>query len=118
ARVLMNPERGGRLARALVQKLPRELRGQIEKVVSPAMGGIIIGHEVGRALDVDAIFVERPTGVFELVAGLLLAIDPILDMGRTAVNVAGQVLVGVIVAKREGILDESAYYGEGELVAA
>jgi Na+/H+-dicarboxylate symporter len=44
-------------------------------------------------------------------AGLLLAIDPILDMGRTAVNVAGQVLVGVIVAKREGILDESAYYG-------
>lgn len=49
--------------------------------------------------------------------GLLLAIDPILDMGRTAVNVAGQVLVGVIVAKREGILDEAAYYGEGELVA-
>ena len=44
--------------------------------------------------------------------GLLLAIDPILDMGRTAVNVAGQVLVGTIVAKREGILDETAYYGE------
>ncbi len=38
--------------------------------------------------------------------GLLLAIDPILDMGRTAVNVAGQVLVPTIVAKREGILDE------------
>lgn len=50
-------------------------------------------------------------------AGLLLAIDPILDMGRTAVNVAGQVLVGVIVAKREGILDEGAYYGEGGAAA-
>ena len=37
--------------------------------------------------------------------GLLLAIDPILDMGRTAVNVAGQALVPTIVAKREGILD-------------
>jgi Na+/H+-dicarboxylate symporter len=37
--------------------------------------------------------------------GLLLAIDPILDMGRTAVNVAGQSLVPTIVAKREGILD-------------
>ncbi|WP_143066888.1 hypothetical protein [Sphingobium sp. YR768] len=36
----------------------------------------------------------------------------ILDIGRTAVNIAGQVLDGVIVAKREGILDESAYYGE------
>lgn len=41
--------------------------------------------------------------------GLLLAIDPILDMGRTAVNVAGQALVPTVVAKRQGILDESRY---------
>jgi Na+/H+-dicarboxylate symporter len=41
--------------------------------------------------------------------GLLLAIDPILDMGRTAINVAGQALVPTIVAKREGILDLSLY---------
>jgi len=42
-------------------------------------------------------------------AGLLLAIDPILDMGRTAVNVAGQALIPTVVAKREGILDLEAY---------
>lgn len=41
--------------------------------------------------------------------GLLLAIDPILDMGRTAVNVAGQTLVPTIVAQREGILDRVQY---------
>ncbi|WP_427016812.1 dicarboxylate/amino acid:cation symporter [Pseudarthrobacter sp. P1] len=41
--------------------------------------------------------------------GLLLAIDPILDMGRTAVNVAGQALVPAIVAKRQGILDLDLY---------
>ena len=41
-------------------------------------------------------------------AGLLLAIDPILDMGRTAVNVAGQMLVPLIVAKREGLLTDDA----------
>ncbi|MEE1650683.1 dicarboxylate/amino acid:cation symporter [Brachybacterium sp. J144] len=41
--------------------------------------------------------------------GLLLAIDPILDMGRTALNVTGQSLVAVIVAKRERILDQRAY---------
>jgi Na+/H+-dicarboxylate symporter len=41
--------------------------------------------------------------------GLLLAIDPILDMGRTAVNVAGQALVPTIVARREGILDVERY---------
>jgi Na+/H+-dicarboxylate symporter len=41
--------------------------------------------------------------------GLLLAVEAILDMGRTAVNVAGQALVPTIVAKREGILDEARY---------
>ena len=41
--------------------------------------------------------------------GLLMAVDPIIDMGRTAVNVAGQALVPAIVAKREGILDEQLY---------
>ncbi|WP_288430361.1 dicarboxylate/amino acid:cation symporter [uncultured Agrobacterium sp.] len=41
--------------------------------------------------------------------GLLLAVDPILDMGRTAVNVAGQALIPTIVAKRQGILDQAAY---------
>ncbi|WP_040692639.1 dicarboxylate/amino acid:cation symporter [Nocardiopsis prasina] len=41
--------------------------------------------------------------------GLLLAVDPILDMGRTATNVAGQALIPAIVAKREGILDVVRY---------
>ncbi|WP_327354206.1 dicarboxylate/amino acid:cation symporter [Streptomyces sp. NBC_01304] len=41
--------------------------------------------------------------------GLLLAIDPILDMMRTATNVAGQALIPVIVAAREKILDKEAY---------
>ena len=43
--------------------------------------------------------------------GLLLAIDPIIDMFRTALNVAGQALVPAIVAKRMGILDEDIYNG-------
>lgn len=72
ARVLMDPARAGRLAVALAAKLPRELRREITKVVSPAMGGIIIGHEMGRALGVEAIFVERPTGTFELRRGFSL----------------------------------------------
>lgn len=41
--------------------------------------------------------------------GLLLAIDPIIDMGRTAVNVTGQALVPLIVSKREGILDKAVF---------
>jgi orotate phosphoribosyltransferase len=73
ARVLMDPMRAARLASALAATLPRELRQQIGKVVSPAMGGVIIGHEMGRALGVEAMFVERPGGTFELRRGFALS---------------------------------------------
>ena len=73
ARVLMDPMRASRLAMALAASLPRDIRQQIGKVVSPAMGGVIIGHEMGRALGVEAMFVERPTGTFEFRRGFALA---------------------------------------------
>ena len=69
ARVLMDPARAERIARALADKLPDQLRREIDLVVSPAMGGVIIGHEMGRALGKPAIFVERPQGTFELRRG-------------------------------------------------
>ncbi|GAA2743180.1 dicarboxylate/amino acid:cation symporter [Kitasatospora cinereorecta] len=51
-------------------------------------------------------------------AGLLIAIDPILDMVRTATNVGGQVVTTLIVAAREGILDRDAYdKPSGDLLA-
>jgi orotate phosphoribosyltransferase len=71
ARVLMDPARGARLAEALSARLPGDLR--IEAVVSPAMGGVIAGHEMARALGVEAMFLERPEGVFELRRGFRLA---------------------------------------------
>lgn len=72
ARVLMDPQRGARLAEALAAQIPADLRAQITAVVSPAMGGVIAGHEMARALGVEAMFVERPTGTFELRRGFRL----------------------------------------------
>ena len=72
ARVLMDGARAERLARALATKLPAELRASIDAVVSPAMGGVIIGHEMGRALGKPAMFVERPEGTFYLRRGFSL----------------------------------------------
>jgi orotate phosphoribosyltransferase len=72
ARVLMNPRRAARLAEAVAANIPAGLRAKITAVVSPAMGGVIAGQEVARALDVDAMFVERPTGTFELRRGFRL----------------------------------------------
>ena len=70
ARVLADPKRGSRLTEALAARLPADLK--IDIVVSPAMGGVIAGHEMGRALGVEAIFLERPEGVFELRRGFRL----------------------------------------------
>jgi orotate phosphoribosyltransferase len=72
ARVLMDPARAERLACALAAKLPKIVADQIDAVVSPAMGGVIIGHEMGRALGRPAMFLERPQGVFELRRGFRL----------------------------------------------
>ena len=73
ARVLMNPARAARLAEAVVAAIPAQVLETVDVVVSPAMGGIIIGHEVGRALGKDALFLERPDGVFHLRRGFALA---------------------------------------------
>ena len=72
ARVLMDPARGARLAQALVANIPGEVKARISAVVSPAMGGVIAGHEMARALGVEAMFLERPEGVFELRRGFRL----------------------------------------------
>jgi orotate phosphoribosyltransferase len=116
ARVLMNAERASRLAIALAQKLPRDLRGKIDLVVSPAMGGLIIGHEMGRALGKDAIFVERPTGTFELRRGFaipagaqVLMVEDVVTTGlssREAMNCV-RALGGEIVAEA-ALVDRSA----------
>ena len=72
ARVLMDGHRAEKLALALADKLAPELRLTVGAVVSPAMGGVIIGHEMGRALGVPAMFVERPDGTFDFRRGFAL----------------------------------------------
>jgi len=72
ARVLMDPARAERLARELASHLPKIVANQVQAVISPAMGGVIIGHEMGRALGKPAMFLERPEGTFELRRGFRL----------------------------------------------
>ena len=107
ARVLMDGARAGRLARALADKLA-DLRGEIDVVVSPAMGGVIIGHEMGRALGVPAMFVERPDGVFHLRRGFAL------DAGARVLMVEDVVTTGL--SSKEAILAIEA--AGGTVVAA
>lgn len=60
AHLLQHPRIAGRLCEALVEKMKAELQGlEIDTVIAPAMGGITIGHEVARSMDVRFIFVEK-----------------------------------------------------------
>jgi len=107
ARVLMDPARAERLARALAAKLPARLREQVDSVVAPAMGGVIIGHEMGRALGRPAMFVERPQGVFELRRGFRL------EPGAKVLMVEDVVTTGL--SSREAI--EAVRAAGGDVIA-
>src|SRR3954449_5625247 len=107
ARVLMEPARAERLAQALAAKIPGELREEIEAVVSPAMGRVIIGHEMGRALGRPALFVERPQGVFELRRGFRI------ERGQRVLMVEDVVTTGL--SSREAI--EAVRAEGGEVIA-
>ncbi len=75
ALVLQHPSHAETLGRNLAGKLQELVPGKpIEMVISPAMGGVIIGHEVGRALGVPAIFTERENGAMTLRRGF--HVDP------------------------------------------
>ena len=107
ARVLMDGARAERLARALAAKLTAGIRGRIDAVVSPAMGGVIIGHEMGRALGKPAMFVERPEGTFELRRGFQL------DPGTRVLMVEDVVTTGL--SSRDAI--EAVRRAGGDVIA-
>ena len=107
ARVLMDGARAERLARALAAKLGAEVRDAIDVVVSPAMGGVIIGHEMGRALGKPAMFLERPDGVFQLRRGF--ALEP----GQKVLMVEDVVTTGL--SSREAI--EAVRAAGGQVIA-
>jgi len=74
AKVLMHPERAAVLCRALADKIIEGLgKDSIDIVVSPAMGGVVVGYEMGRQLGLAAIFTERVDGEFVLRRGFEIA---------------------------------------------
>ncbi|WP_417684291.1 orotate phosphoribosyltransferase [Roseibium sp.] len=66
ARVFMYPDRTEKLCKALAEKVRDANLGQIDYIVSPALGGLIPGYETARHLKVPAMWVEREGGEFRL----------------------------------------------------
>ena len=95
ARVLMNTARAERLARALAARIPDAVKAQAKVVIAPAMGGLICGYELARALGLMSMFVERPSGTFELRRGFRL------DAGTAVILMEDVVTTGL--SSREAI---------------
>ncbi|KAI95501.1 Orotate phosphoribosyltransferase [Rhodomicrobium udaipurense JA643] len=109
ARVLMDAKRAERLCAALAGKIRAAgLADGIDLVVSPAMGGVVVGYEMGRQLGLPAIFFERVDGVFALRRGF--RIEP----GQRCIMVEDVVTTGL--SSRECI--EAAEAAGGTVVAA
>jgi orotate phosphoribosyltransferase len=69
---MMDATRGERLCKALADKLRAKDAGPFDIIASPAMGGVIVGYEMGRQLGIPAIFYERVEGKFGLRRGFTI----------------------------------------------
>jgi len=112
ALVLQYPAYAETLGRALAERL-RELSPTV--VLSPALGGLIIGHEVGRALGVRAIFAERQDGTMTLRRGFSLSPsdrvvvieDVVTTGGSTRETMAVAAAAGATVVGAGAVVDRS-----------
>jgi orotate phosphoribosyltransferase len=93
ARVLMDPLRADRLCRELADKVKQNIGHPIDMVVAPAMGGVVVGYEMGRQLKLPSIFCERVDGEFELRRGFsisqgarILLVEDVVTTGKSSLE--------------------------------
>jgi orotate phosphoribosyltransferase len=99
ALVLQYPQQAEALGAAIAGRV-KDLRPTV--VLSPALGGVVIGHEVGRALGVRAIFCERQDGTLALRRGFTLdAADRVLVV-EDVMTTGGSTRETIEVAKAAG----------------
>ncbi len=92
AKVLMDPKRAERLCKELANKIIAQLPEiTFDMVVSPAMGGILVGYEVARQLNLPSVFCERENGIFTLRRGFsfpqnarILVVEDVLTTGKSS----------------------------------
>jgi len=92
ARVLMNAARGERLCRELAAKVNQSGHA-FDVIVAPAMGGVVVGYEMGRQLAIPSMFCERVDGVFVLRRGFglekgqrVLIVEDVVTTGKSSME--------------------------------
>ncbi|MBV0899942.1 MAG: orotate phosphoribosyltransferase [Wolbachia endosymbiont of Fragariocoptes setiger] len=115
AKIFENPLRATKICRLLVEKIKKELNYSIDLILAPAIGGIIVGYEIGRQLDIKTIFCERVNGNFALRRGFqieegdkILLIEDVVTTGKSSLEAVrcaeekgGQVIAEAALIKRK-----------------
>jgi orotate phosphoribosyltransferase len=96
ARVLMDAQRGARLCAQLASELKQWMKNSaqsIDVIVAPAMGGVVVGYEMGRQLGIPAMFCERVDGAFVLRRGFdleagqrVLIVEDVVTTGKSSME--------------------------------
>ncbi|WP_253299850.1 orotate phosphoribosyltransferase [Wolbachia endosymbiont of Chironomus riparius] len=115
AKIFENPIRAEKICSWLVSKIQEKLSNSLDLIVAPAIGGIIIGYEIGRQLGIRTIFCERVHGKFELRRGFqihkgekILLIEDVITTGKSSLETVkcieengGQVIAEAALIKRK-----------------
>tara|TARA_Y100001970_G_C13930540_1_gene698017 strand:- start:236 stop:823 length:588 start_codon:yes stop_codon:yes gene_type:complete len=92
AKLLSHPKKAAIICKSLAKKIKKEFK-KIDLILAPAMGGIIIGYEIGKLLKKETIFCERVNGKFELRRGFdikknsrVLIIEDVITTGKSSME--------------------------------
>jgi orotate phosphoribosyltransferase len=115
ARVMMQPERGSRLCAALGEIIRQNLKTQPDIIVAPAMGGVVVGYEMGIQLNIPTIFCERVDGNFTLRRGFelqagqkVLLVEDVVTTGKSSLETVDCIKsYGAEVVAEASLIDRS-----------
>ncbi len=92
AKLLSFPHKAEKICKSLAGKIKKKFK-KFDLILSPAMGGIVIGYEIGRLLKKETIFCERVKGKFKLRRGFqikkgskVLIIEDVITTGKSSME--------------------------------
>ena len=114
AKLLSNPTKASKICLSLSKKIKKKIK-KIDVILSPAMGGIIIGYEIGKLLKKETIFCERVSGKFVLRRGFnikkrskVLIVEDVITTGKSSLECVKLIKKsGAILAGFACIIDRS-----------
>jgi orotate phosphoribosyltransferase len=114
AQLLSKPKKAKDICISLAEKIKQNFK-KIDLILSPAMGGVVIGYEIGRILNLETIFAERINGNFQLRRGFeinkqnkILIIEDVITTGKSSLECSNLVIkAGAEIVGYACIIDRS-----------